>query len=401
MARDSYQHQQQQPPPHRHSTNGRVSASAASPASSSVASAVSAERACVAGWTLSVSAVGGHTGGSSSGSACTIQRPTTTTTATTATTTTTTTTATTTATATSSGVSRVNGSAAFPAPPSTDTTAQCKPLSVTPARIVAVATLAAALAAVPVLSQPANGCVFNPTNSECINYRLKPLQSVPMLQDICDEAPQLPACTIRRICASDPVLGLSDYCSPFKLLSDACYVDGSSLRGCRTWTQLCRPASLVRQCATEGPAAGLPSESTIRTLLSEVCSVVWGEPCDACIGSASAAQRPPTCEPLAAYSLHCRNLTSIPSCGPWETFCSAAPPNLLPLCDPPPPPPTPPRGTETGDAPIQTFPALWPAGVYPLRLGNSSFGLAVSSRKFCRLWSWLLVRTVWSALTNP
>ncbi|KAJ1557538.1 hypothetical protein HK405_015770, partial [Cladochytrium tenue] len=216
--------------------------------------------------------------------------------------------------------------------------------AVVPRRFAAASAALLSLAALPfVEAQPANGCVFDPTQPECIDYVLKPSQSLVMIEDVCDQAPELPACTIRRICASDPALGLLPYCSPFKLLSDACFVDAASSRGCRTWSQLCRPASLVRQCAAEGPAAGLPSQKEILRLLGETCSVYWGPPCDTCVALGAGAddeddestrsdptisyptQPPPYCEPLLAYSTHCRNFTDLPSCEPWSAFCAAAP----------------------------------------------------------------------------
>ncbi|KAI8851238.1 hypothetical protein BC829DRAFT_129428 [Chytridium lagenaria] len=242
-----------------------------------------------------------------------------------------------------------------------------------PQRAVLTLALLASLAPLS-LSQPADGCVFDPTKPPCASFELSSSQSIAMLEDLCNDDAGLPACTILRICASDPTLETLTFCSPFSILSAACYSDGSSLRGCRTYTQLCRPASLVRQCAVEGPPK-LPSKQDLLKLLTDGCSREWGPECEPCItrnpseplpeevkktGSlprtsypARSAlsfavdplprpkRPPPSCEPLTAYSLHCQSYPDLPSCNAWTTFCDSAPVNFLPVCKPIPPPPPP------------------------------------------------------------
>ncbi|KAJ3163994.1 hypothetical protein HK101_000546 [Irineochytrium annulatum] len=71
---------------------------------------------------------------------------------------------------------------------------------------------------------------------------------------------------------------------PFSLLATACHLDAPTLRGCRTYTQLCRPASVVRQCGEEGVPQGIVSRTELERLLKMGCAREWGHECDVCFG---------------------------------------------------------------------------------------------------------------------
>ncbi|KAI9208608.1 Ctr copper transporter family-domain-containing protein [Polychytrium aggregatum] len=208
-------------------------------------------------------------------------------------------------------------------------------------RLLRVLLGAAMLLAAAVAQPDSPDCIADPLRVECADFILPDFKIHPMLTDACTTSPALAGCTLKRTCELNSTLQNEPFCSPFSLLSSICARDSPRLRGCRTYVQVCRPLSMVRQCENESGLATLPLTEPVKQHVSTICSEHSNRvnpplACLTCLPSPDIE----TCEPLAVYSVLCSKAEPDQAeCQDFFKMCKATP--ELGLCPREKPPPRP------------------------------------------------------------
>ncbi|EFJ44296.1 CTR type copper ion transporter [Volvox carteri f. nagariensis] len=99
------------------------------------------------------------------------------------------------------------------------------------------------------------------------------------VNSLCKDMPYMPGCTIQSACKAGKVTGT--FCRPMTLLATIC-ADMPGMSGCKSYMQLCRNTSVVRQCAQFPAIPGLPTTNVARKAVLDMCGSMDMVQCENC-----------------------------------------------------------------------------------------------------------------------
>ncbi|KAJ3020711.1 UNVERIFIED_CONTAM: hypothetical protein HDU68_010003 [Siphonaria sp. JEL0065] len=160
------------------------------------------------------------------------------------------------------------------------------------------------------------------TRDHCVSYELPKGQVETMLSDVCSSERSRPACTLFRLCSASK--SNSQICaSNFSLLSSACEspLPLAASRGCRTYSSLCRGASLVGTCRKTIEREMPNTKTDAIQLINIVCAVKWDK--TLCTQCNDETDTDACRDPLTIYHQLCASSSrsSHPSCSKATQLC--------------------------------------------------------------------------------
>ncbi|KAI8927227.1 Ctr copper transporter family-domain-containing protein [Entophlyctis helioformis] len=170
---------------------------------------------------------------------------------------------------------------------------------------------------------PSESCASNPSQASCVDFELPPANVTAALESLCGSMSNMPGCSLRRSCQTSPSLHSKWFCRDFSLLADICASDMPRMKGCSTYTQMCRSDTVVRQCFTNPPLPFLPTTKRAKQLVNDICGEMDMAGCEKCAGGGM-------CPGFDVYGQLCLAMPGMSQCQEWKQLCHAEP--SLPVC---------------------------------------------------------------------
>ncbi|KXN69735.1 hypothetical protein CONCODRAFT_85734 [Conidiobolus coronatus NRRL 28638] len=163
-------------------------------------------------------------------------------------------------------------------------------------------------------------CVDDPTSDTCLNYRLDSKTITDSINDLCNQMPFMPGCSIRSICGTNTnTTQAKSYCNEFSILGDICATDMPNMSSCKSYASMCNTeGSKVKQCTENPPIKNLPGTFATRDLIKNICTEIDMPDCDRCSGSKASS-----CDVLDTYSRLCMSMPDMRQCNEWKSMCDA------------------------------------------------------------------------------
>ncbi|KAH6601154.1 hypothetical protein BASA50_001833 [Batrachochytrium salamandrivorans] len=164
---------------------------------------------------------------------------------------------------------------------------------------------------------PTPDCINDPTAPICQSYQLPSANVSFDLDTLCSSMPNMPGCSIRKSCSLLPT-SRRWYCKEFSILADVCAKDMPGMRGCGSYTKMCKTGSVIKQCYDEPPIAYLPTTKRAKQLVQEICADMYMTGCEKCQPSGM-------CPGFDVYGELCQSMPDMPQCDELKRMCRQEP----------------------------------------------------------------------------
>jgi Ctr copper transporter family len=153
-------------------------------------------------------------------------------------------------------------------------------------------------------------CIEHSSKHKCAEYQMPDGTSINSTELLCKQMPFMPGCSLVNECKSLPS---KPYCQPFSILGSICK-DMSSMSACKSYSSLCSPDSVVKQCKSQPPMTLLLPGHDYKTLVKSICSEMNMDGCEECIGK--------PCNSFQIYNKLCTSMPGMSQCDAFLNLCA-------------------------------------------------------------------------------
>jgi hypothetical protein len=129
-------------------------------------------------------------------------------------------------------------------------------------------------------------CAVDPTSTSCVSYNYPDDLAIADIKMNCEMMPFMIGCSVWRACQRGDMDADSKSCKPFSVLASLCIDQGmSGMSGCKVYTPLCVPASVVTQCREQSAIPRMVSTNPTQVCTMLSCAYPWKSVCNCYLGS--------------------------------------------------------------------------------------------------------------------